>query len=149
MQQQQPLGRVQLLVYDLSRGMALTMSQQILGQQIEGIWHTGVLVFDVEYYFGGGIQAQQAGMFARQHQMAPARVLDIGVTSKTKNDLQAFLLSLHDRFNASTYDLTRNNCNNFSDTVSQFLTGIGTFHFYLSSYQNVTLLIHLPKSVLT
>jgi desumoylating isopeptidase 1 len=147
MQQQQPLGRVQLLVYDLSRGMALTMSQQILGQQIEGIWHTGILVFDVEYYFGGGIQAQQAGMFARQHQMAPARVLDIGVTSKTKNDLQAFLLSLHGRFNASTYDLTRNNCNNFSDTVSQFLTGIGTFNFYLSSYQNVTLLIHLPRSV--
>ena len=149
MQQQQPLGRVQLLVYDLSRGMALTMSQQILGQQIEGIWHTGVLVFDVEYFFGGGIQAQQAGMFARQHQMAPARVLDIGVTSKTKNDLQAFLLSLHGRFNASTYDLTRNNCNNFSDAVSQFLTGIGAFNFYLHSYQNITLLIHLPKSVET
>lgn len=121
--QQQPLGRVQLLVYDLSRGMAVTMSQQILGQQIEGIWHTGVLVFDIEYYFGGGIQAQQAGMFARQHQMPPTRILDIGVTSKTKNDLQAFLLSIHNRFNASTYDLTRNNCNNFSDTVSQFLTG--------------------------
>ena len=122
--QQQPLGRVQLLVYDLSRGMAVTMSQQILGQQIEGIWHTGVLVFDIEYYFGGGIQAQQAGMFARQHQMPPTRILDIGVTSKTKNDLQAFLLSIHNRFNASTYDLTRNNCNNFSDTVSQFLTGL-------------------------
>lgn len=121
--QQQPLGRVQLLVYDLSRGMAVTMSQQILGQQIEGIWHTGVLVFDIEYYFGGGIQAQQAGLFARQHQMPPTRILDIGVTSKTKNDLQAFLLSIHNRFNASTYDLTRNNCNNFSDTVSQFLTG--------------------------
>lgn len=143
MQQQQQLGRVQLLVYDLSRGMALTMSQQILGQQIEGIWHTGVLVFDIEYYFGGGIQAQQAGMFARQHQMAPARVLDIGVTSKTKNDLQAFLLSLHGRFNASTYDLTRNNCNNFSDTVSQFLTGIVSLGFHQSSRQNVTLLIHL------
>lgn len=100
------------------------MSQQILGQQIEGIWHTGVLVFDIEYYFGGGIQAQQAGMFARQHQMPPTRILDVGVTSKTKNDLQAFLLSIHNRFNASTYDLTRNNCNNFSDTVSQFLTGL-------------------------
>lgn len=137
------------MVYDLSRGMALTMSQQILGQQIEGIWHTGVLVFDVEYFFGGGIQAQQAGMFARQHQMAPARVLDIGVTSKTKNDLQAFLLSLHGRFNASTYDLTRNNCNNFSDTVSQFLTGIGAFNFFLPSYQNIALLIHLPRSVET
>ena len=121
--QQQP-QTVQLLVYDLSRGMAVSMSQQILGQQIEGIWHTGVLVFDIEYYFGGGIQAQHAGTFARQHQMAPTRVLDIGVTSKTKSDLQAFLLSLHSRFNAATYDLTRNNCNNFSDTVSQFLTGV-------------------------
>ena len=51
------------------------------------------------------------------------RTLDIGVTSKSKSDLQAYLMSIHNRFNAATYDLIRNNCNNFSDTVSQFLTG--------------------------
>jgi hypothetical protein len=24
------------------------------GKQLEGIWHTGILVYDEEYYFGGG-----------------------------------------------------------------------------------------------
>jgi hypothetical protein len=57
--------RVQLVVYDLSRGMATAMSQSILGQQIDGIWHTGIQVFGTEYYFGGGIQMQPTGMFAR------------------------------------------------------------------------------------
>jgi hypothetical protein len=35
---------VQLLVYDLSRGMATMMSQSILGTRIDGIWHTGIIV---------------------------------------------------------------------------------------------------------
>lgn len=120
MQQQE---RVQLVVYDLSRGMATAMSQSILGQQIEGIWHTGVQVFSTEYYFGGGIQMQPSGVFAHQHQMPAVRMLDLGVTSKSRSELQSFLHSLHSRFNAGTYDLIRNNCNNFSDTVSLFLTG--------------------------
>ena len=123
MQTMQPTGRVQLLVYDLSRGMATSMSQAILGQQIDGIWHTGILVFDHEYYFGGGIMCQPQGVFPMQHQMPAVRTVDMGMTSKTKADLNAFLMSLSDRFSARTYDLIRNNCNNFSDTVSQFLTG--------------------------
>ena len=123
MQGQQQQNRVQLVVYDLSRGMATTMSQQILGQQIDGIWHTGILVFGVEYFFGGGIQAQPEGIFARQHQMPPVRMHDLGSTSKQKSELQTFLMSIHNQFNASTYNLLRNNCNNFSDTVSQFLVG--------------------------
>lgn len=32
----------------------IAMSQSILGQQIEGLWHTGIDVFDIEYFFGGG-----------------------------------------------------------------------------------------------
>ena len=123
MQMMQPNGRVQLLIYDLSRGMAVAMSQQILGQQIEGIWHTGILVFGSEYYFGGGIMCQPQGVFPMQHQMPAVRTLDMGMSTKTKVELNAFLLSLSDRFSARTYDLLRNNCNNFSDTVSQFLTG--------------------------
>ena len=41
--------RVMLAVYDLSRGLAAAMSQAILGEQLEGIWHTGVVVFSKEY----------------------------------------------------------------------------------------------------
>ena len=66
--------RVKLLVYDLSRGMASQMSEQFLGQRIDGIWHTGVEVFGNEYFFGGGIQCVRAGVFANQQGMPPVQV---------------------------------------------------------------------------
>ena len=46
---------VSLHVYDLSGGMAKAMSQQLVGKQIDGIWHTGIVVYGKEYYYGGGI----------------------------------------------------------------------------------------------
>jgi hypothetical protein len=46
---------VKLHVYDLSQGMARQMSQAFLGKYIEGIWHTGIVVYDTEFFFGGGI----------------------------------------------------------------------------------------------
>lgn len=49
---------VELYIYDLTNGMASMMSQLLLGRHIEGIWHTAVVVFGREYFFGGhGIQA--------------------------------------------------------------------------------------------
>ena len=114
---------VQLLVYDLTRGMAAQMSPMILGSRIEGVWHTGVQVFEREYYYGGGIQASPIGMFALSQSIPPVRVHDIGVTTKTKAELEAFLRSINHQFNAMTYDLLRNNCNNFSDVVCMFLLG--------------------------
>lgn len=49
---------VQLHIYDLSQGAAALMSGMLLGRQIDGIWHTAVVVYGREYFFGGsGIQA--------------------------------------------------------------------------------------------
>ena len=118
-------NRVYLAVYDLSRGMASAMSQGILGQRIDGIWHTGVVVFSCEYYFGGGIQVAPTGVFAASSNMQPVQMLDMGNSSKTQAELQDFLRSISHRFTQETYDLINNNCNNFSDAVCTFLTGHG------------------------
>ena len=37
--------QVQLHVYDLSQGLAKSMSMGIVGKQFDGIWHTGMCVF--------------------------------------------------------------------------------------------------------
>lgn len=49
---------VQLYIYDLTKGMASMMSQMLLGRHIEGVWHTAVVVYGREYFYGGqGIQS--------------------------------------------------------------------------------------------
>ena len=37
--------KVTLHLYDLSQGMARAMSAQLLGKQLDGIWHTGIVCF--------------------------------------------------------------------------------------------------------
>ena len=32
-------------LYDLSQGMAKSMSRMIIGKQVDGIWHTGIVVY--------------------------------------------------------------------------------------------------------
>jgi hypothetical protein len=101
------------------------MSQAILGQRIDGIWHTGIVVFGYEYFFGGGIQKLPWGAFAQSNQLQPVQVLGMDSTTKTMQELEAYLGSIHSRFTAMTYDLINNNCNNFADTVCRFLVGHG------------------------
>lgn len=50
--------RVELYIYDLSQGLARVMSQMLVGRQLDGIWHTSVVVYGKEFFFGStGIQS--------------------------------------------------------------------------------------------
>lgn len=100
--------RVQVYLYDLSHGMARALSQGFLGKQIDGIWHTGLVVFGSEYYFGGGIQASRpGGTMAGQ----PGQVIDIGYTRLPPETFHEFLRGVAHRFTAETYSLLDWNCN--------------------------------------
>ena len=113
---------VVLALYDLSQGMAAQMSQQFLGMQIDMIPHTGVVVYGKEYFFGGGIQALPHAQFVASH-MPPVKMIPMGNTEIPKATFEEFLQNIRPRFTQQTYDLIRNNCNNFSDAVCQFLVG--------------------------
>jgi hypothetical protein len=113
---------VKLHLYDLSQGMAAMMSAPLLGKQIDGIWHTGVVVFGREYYFGGGIQCGAPG---GTHFGRPLRTIDLGETHIPEDLFETFLIELSPRFTAQTYNLLRWNCNNFSDEIAHFLVGVG------------------------
>ncbi|PON70794.1 hypothetical protein PanWU01x14_078200 [Parasponia andersonii] len=112
--------RVTLNVYDLSQGLARQLSTTFLGKAIEGIWHTGVVVYGSEYYFGGGIQHSPAGSTPYG---TPIRVVDLGVTHVPKDVFETYLQEISPRFTAETYSLLTHNCNNFSNEVAQFLVG--------------------------
>lgn len=117
--------RVELAVYDLSNGMASQLSEAILGQRIDGIWHTGVVVYGREYYFGGGIQNMPTGAFTTMNGLRPCQMIHLGETQRTQSELESYLRSINHQYTQQTYDLINNNCNNFSNTVAMFLLNIG------------------------
>ncbi|MED6119393.1 hypothetical protein PIB30_011458 [Stylosanthes scabra] len=112
--------RVTLNVYDLSQGLARQLSTAFLGQAIEGIWHTGIVVYGNEYYFGAGVQHSPAGSTPYG---TPLRVVELGVTHVPKDVFEMYLQEISPRYTAETYSLLTHNCNNFTNEIAQFLVG--------------------------
>lgn len=114
---------VQVYIYDISKGMARSLSQAFIGKQINGVWHTGIVVYGEEYYFGGmgGIESCQPGGTVLGN---PDQVESLGNTQIPKEMFQSYLLQLaQSSFRPHDYHLLEHNCNNFSSEVAQFLTG--------------------------
>ncbi|KAF1847205.1 DUF862-domain-containing protein [Cucurbitaria berberidis CBS 394.84] len=113
---------VQLYVYDLSQGLARSMSQQFLGTQIDAVYHTSVVLEGIEYFFGQGVQTCQAGA---THHGRPMEVIKLGSTQLPIEIILEYLESLKEIYTAESYDLFLHNCNNFSNDFAMFLVGKG------------------------
>ncbi|KAJ1019806.1 hypothetical protein NDA13_006031 [Ustilago tritici] len=111
---------VKLYVYDLSRGMARQMSLSLTGRQIDAIWHTSIVAWDREYFFGQGISVVYPGT---SHHGAPLETFDLGTTSIDRETFEGALLpDLRVRFRPQDYHLINWNCNHFTQEVAQILT---------------------------
>jgi desumoylating isopeptidase 1 len=114
---------VELYVYDLSQGMAKNLSMSFLGQQFDGIWHTGIVVFGNEYFYGGGVCKMPPGQTPFG---TPLEKIMLGKTSKSQSEFEVFLMKVgQSKFRADTYNLITNNCNNLTEDCSQFLLSKG------------------------
>ncbi|XP_045144408.1 desumoylating isopeptidase 1-like [Echinops telfairi] len=113
---------VMLYVYDLSKGLARRLSPIMLGKQLEGIWHTSIVVHRDEFFFGsGGISSCPPGGTLLG---PPDSVVDVGSTEVSKDIFLEYLSSLGESlFRGEAYNLLEHNCNTFSNEVAQFLTG--------------------------
>ncbi|ERE85342.1 desumoylating isopeptidase 1 isoform X1 [Cricetulus griseus] len=113
---------VKLYVYDLSKGLARRLSPIMLGKQLEGIWHTSIVVHKDEFFFGsGGISSCPPGGTLLG---PPDTVVDVGSTEVTEEIFLEYLSSLGESlFRGEAYNLFEHNCNTFSNEVAQFLTG--------------------------
>ena len=106
-------------------GMARTMSQGVLGKQIEGVWHTGVVVYGLEYFYGGGIQKCPPQQVVDTFGLRPVQQIELGTTEIDQETFHEFLQTIESKYTMDTYDLFTNNCNSFTDEVSTFLTAKG------------------------
>lgn len=68
---------VHLLVYDLSRGLARQMSMNLLGFQLDAIYHTSIQFRGKEYVYDGSIVAIAPGT---SHLGRPMQELHLGRT---------------------------------------------------------------------
>jgi len=139
------LGRkkqpVELLLYDISKGMAAKLGPLLLGKSAEAV-HTGVLVFGSEYWYGGKVfrsnppcrkqfgepLKQPWGIELEQSEAVPELpVIRLGYTFVTHQEFLQWLKSgVQERYTGlHTYDLLSHSCNHFSNEVCTFLLGQG------------------------
>ncbi|OXB57036.1 hypothetical protein ASZ78_000605 [Callipepla squamata] len=116
------LHPVKLYVYDLSKGMARRLSPVMLGKQLDGIWHTSIIVHKDEFYYGAsGISSCAPGETLLG---PPDFIVDLGNTEVTEEIFLEYLSSLEESmFRGESYNLFEHNCNTFTNEVAQFLTG--------------------------
>ncbi|XP_076025824.1 desumoylating isopeptidase 1b [Genypterus blacodes] len=113
---------VKLYIYDMSRGMARQLSPVMLGKQLDGIWHTAIVVHGKEFFFvGEGINScAPAGTPLGN----PDSIVDLGTTEVMEDLFMEYLTSQGEStYSCNSYNLFEHNCNTFSNEVAQFLTG--------------------------
>ena len=112
------MSEVILQIYDITQGMARMMSMALIGKQIDGIWHTSVVLYGREYYFGGGICVDVP---LTTPYGTPVEKINLGRTTKSQVEFERFLRSISSRFTPEAYHIVNHNCNNFTDECVRFL----------------------------
>ncbi|KAM3960612.1 uncharacterized protein ACR2FA_005353 isoform 2-T5 [Aphomia sociella] len=113
---------VDLYIYDLTNGFAAVLSPTILGRQIEGVWHTSIVVYEREYFYGGGGVVSCAPGSTQLGQ--PRQVERLGETFVPFQVFVDYIQGLAtSTYTGSAYRLLQHNCNHFSEEVAQFLCG--------------------------
>ncbi|KAK5738952.1 hypothetical protein LTR17_005678 [Elasticomyces elasticus] len=113
---------IQLYVYDLTHGMARSMSKAYLGIQIDAVYHTALVFDNIEYFFGAGVQSCRPGA---THHGRPMEIVNMGTTHLPLDVILDYLESLKQVYTPESYDLFAHNCNNFTNDFSMFLLGKG------------------------
>mmetsp|Transcript_142841 Transcript_142841/g.456214 ORF Transcript_142841/g.456214 Transcript_142841/m.456214 type:complete len:633 (-) Transcript_142841:54-1952(-) len=115
--------KVSLWLYDITEGMANRWAWLVLGQQFEGIWHTGVVVEypgrHAEFWFGGNLFISTPGATPFG---SPSKKVHLGYTYKTREEVRSHMARhLASEFTRARYDVMTRNCNHFSDRLCSFL----------------------------
>ncbi|CDU20706.1 PPPDE peptidase domain-containing protein, putative [Plasmodium yoelii] len=124
---------VKLKIYDLSRGMVKLWSPLLIGKQIGGVWHTAVLIYNMEYFYGGGIMCLPSNEFESHYNIKPVEIIDMGETEVDKTFFHDYLDGIRPNFTADKYNLINWNCNNFTNEACNFLLGKGIPEYILNT----------------
>ena len=100
--------------------MARNYSPMVIGRTIEAVWHSALVVYGIEFYFGGGICE---GVPMKTPYGMPLREMHFGETEIPIELFREYLFDLKFQFNTNTYHMLNNNCNHFTNEIAFFLCG--------------------------
>jgi len=100
--------------------MARSLGPALGLHDLEGVWHTAIVVHNTEIFFGGsGIEHCLPGTTMLGQ---PLQTQNLGSTNIDMENLTAYLRTLgQSEFHGGRYDLFKHNCNNFSSYLTKFL----------------------------
>ncbi|XP_053390630.1 uncharacterized protein LOC123563677 isoform X2 [Mercenaria mercenaria] len=113
---------VKVYIYDLSHGLARTMSQALLGKQLEGIFHTSIVVYGKEYFYGSGSEGRGGIEWCSPGRSGfgqPTTIHDLG---QTQVPYEMFMDYLHD-LSQTTFSPFGQMMRPFIDALTVQLTG--------------------------
>lgn len=104
--------KVVLALYDITNGLAKSMSMMIIGHQVDAVYHSSLIVYGRQYYFGGGIcwDPPEQTPYGK-----PIQKIEMGETEIPKQIFEDYLKDLGPKYSAEKYHLIDHNCNNFTD----------------------------------
>jgi hypothetical protein len=128
---------VELLVYDVSKGASKYVSPIVLGRHFEAIYHSSVLVYGSEFWYGGKVfmneppckcfpppLTQSAVPLQPSSCHENLKTVHLGYTFVTQAEFSRFLTrEMLPKYTSDNYDVLTNNCNCFCEDVVRFLTG--------------------------
>ena len=125
---------VSLCIYDLTGGMARALSASIIGKQIDGIYHTSVVAFGREFFYGGGICIENINTTPYG---TPVQTMPMGSTEKSRSEFDRFLSTINHKFTFESYHLINHNCNHFTEECCRFLVGKSLPNYIINQHEEL------------
>ncbi|CUG16679.1 Hypothetical protein, putative [Bodo saltans] len=94
-----------------------------------GVFHSGVIVYGIEWSFGESIEAQETGLFCVAPGNAagiPFKTLDLGYTDLSPEQVDTMLHRLETEWKSSDYHVLHKNCNHFAARFCELLSTLET-----------------------
>jgi len=126
--------KIYLYVYDLTQGMAKSLAPMLIGRPLEGVWHSGIVAFGSEYFFGDGICNMPPGTTPFG---SPTKKILLGESEINQELFHEYLSDLKGMFSPTTYNVKKNNCNHFTNECCNFLVGSDIPHDILKQAEDL------------
>jgi len=125
-------GKVELVVYDLSSGLAAGFSHALMGERIPLIPHTSIRVYGCEVSLWRGLCTVPASDAPSVFSLPVMYTLDMGQTMRSQAEIIDWLNSPRVKDKYLKYELFATNCLAFCDDIL-YMLGCDSMPSYLSS----------------